>query len=142
MVNDLDMENEELDMEKVKIKYEKSKGYEVEKWDAELYDVLGKKLEGSALVTLLDTPDMRGFEVWRRLRKDCNSTSPAMALKALVDIIVPAKVKQERELPKAIDAWSVKVTKVQRDHGEKLGSKMKTAIVNAMCPNSMIESIY
>jgi len=45
-------------------------------------------------------------------------------------------------LPKAIDSWSVKVTKVQKDHGEKLGPKMKIAIVTAMCPSSMIESIY
>ena len=59
-------------------------------------------------MTLQTVDNMCGFEVWRLLRRECNPTSPAMALKALVEFLVPQKVQNEKELGKAIDAWSVK----------------------------------
>ena len=104
--------------------------------------MLAKKLDGDALMTLKTVENMCGFEVWRLLRKECNPTPPAMALKALVEILVPQKIVNEKDLGKAIDAWSVKVAKVMKDHGEKLGPKLKIAIITAMCPNSMVELIY
>ena len=136
------MLEDEVEMDIAAKNFPKNKGYEAEKWDGELYNVLSKKLKGSALVTLQDTESMSGFEVWRKLRREFNPISPAMALKALVDVLVPTKIMHEKDLARAIDAWSVKMTKIQKDHGEKIGSKLKIAIVTAMFPSSMIEYIY
>ena len=138
----VEMEEEKADMTVVKGLYTEEDGYKVDKWKTELYEVMGKKLEGRALITLKNVEDMDGFEVWRLLRRECNSTSPAMALKALVEVLVPPKIGHEKDLNKALDEWSIKVAKVKKDHGEELNSKLKIAIVTSMVPNSMLEVIY
>jgi len=65
-----------------------------------------------------------------------------MVLRALVEVVVPKKTTGIRSLSKDIDAWEVRVKKVLKDHGEKLGPKLKIAIITAMCPDDMIENIY
>ena len=137
-----EMEEDKLDLKEMAGMWTVEDGYEVEKWSTELYEVLAKKLEGDALMTLRSVGKMCGFEVWRLLRRECNPTSPAMALKALVEILVPQKVQNEKDLGRAIDAWSVKAAKVAKDHGDMLNPKLKIAIITAMCPNAMVELIY
>jgi len=118
--------------------------YDVAKMSVELYDAMGKKLEGHALTTLRNVDDMNGMEVWRILQKDCNPTSPVMLLRALVELVVPKKSTSARTLAKDIDEWEVKVKKSIQDHGEDggLSEKLQIAIVTAMCPNDMVETIY
>ena len=119
-------------------------GYEIVKMATELYDILGKKLDGHALTSLRNVEDFNGFEVWRILQKGCNPTSPVMLLRALVGLVVPKRSTSERTVSKDIDEWEVKVKKVVRDHGTQgeLGMKLKIAIVTAMCPANMVETIY
>ena len=104
----------------------------LETWSTELYDVLAKKLNGDALITLQNVSSMCGFEVRRLLHRGCNPTSPGMALKALIEVIVPQRVANERELSKAIDSWSIRVAKINTDHGEEIGERLKIAVVAAM----------
>ena len=120
----------------------KEKGYYLEDWSTQLYEILSDKLVGNALTTLRNVPEMCGFEVWRLLSRSCNPTSPAMALKALVDILVPTKIRDPADLSRSIDAWSIQVAKVAKDHGEEPSPGMKVAIVTSMCPTSMLELIY
>jgi hypothetical protein len=117
---------------------------DVDKMAVEIYDALGKKLDGHALTTLRNVPDMNGLEVWRILQKDCNPTSPVMLLRALVGLVVPKKSASARTLAKDIDEWEVKVKKSFQDHGDdgKISEKLQIAIVTAMCPNDMMETIY
>jgi hypothetical protein len=68
-----------------------------------------------------------------------------MALKALVEVLTPAKVVSEKDLNKAIATWMLKLSKFAKDHGEwceRLGPKLKIAIVTAMCPLTIVEMIY
>jgi len=118
--------------------------YFITKWTLELYEVLAKKLVGGALLTLRSVEGMCGFEVWRLLYREYNPTSPAMALRDLVQVLTPAKVLHERDLGKAIDAWTLKLTRLKKEHGEEydLKDKLKIAIVAGMCPSSMLESLY
>ena len=140
-VEDIEKQEGAVDMVELGDKFP---NHEVEKFATELYDVLGKKLDGHALTTLRNVPDMNGLEVWRILQKDCNPTSPVMLLRALVGLVVPKKSASERTLGKDIDEWEVKVKKSVSDHGPDggLGEKLKIAIVTAMCPNNMVETIY
>jgi hypothetical protein len=123
--------------------FKMERGYDLEKWAIELYDALGKKLDGDALTTLQNVELMNGFEVWRLLQKESNPTSPAMVLRALVGVVVPKKTASIRTLSKDIDSWEVKMKKMIKDHGvEKFGDKLKIAIITAMCPDEMLETIY
>ena len=89
---------------------------DITRWATELYEVLGKKLEGPPLVTLKDVDGMDGFEVWRLLHRKNNSMSPAMALKSLVEVLVPQKILHEQHVHKALDEWSIKEKKFVREH--------------------------
>ena len=124
------------DIDEFEDKYSIAKGYHIKKWTNELYEVLTKKLTGDALLTLRNVEGMCGFEVWRLLYREFNPTSPARALKDLVDVLTPVKVLHEKDLGKAIDAWHLKLTKLKKDHGNEydIGDKLKVAIVTAMCP--------
>ena len=119
IVDQCEMDDDEIDMKALKIKH-KDVG-ELEKWSSEFYEILAKKLEGDALTTLKGVEEKRnGFEVWRLLRKEFNPTSPAMALRSLMDVLLPKQVANEKDLCKAIDVWLLKVSKLKRDHSEGL----------------------
>ena len=60
MLENLEMLEDEVEMDIAALNFPENKGYEAEKWDGELYNVLSKKLKGSALVTLQDTESMSG----------------------------------------------------------------------------------
>ena len=128
----------------VRLKMSEDDAYCVGRWSIELYEVLAKKLTGGALLTLRSVENMCGFEVWRLLYREYNPTSPAMALRDLVQVLTPAKVMYERDLGKAIDAWSLKLTRLKKEHGieYELKDKLKIAIVAGMCPSSMLETLY
>ena len=106
--------------------------------------MLSDKLTGAALLTLRNVEDFCGFTVWRLLFRESNPTSPAMAVKDLIDAMMPKKVALEKDLGKSLDAWSIRLTKLKKDHGPEfdLSNKMKIGIATAMCPNSMTEGIY
>jgi len=126
------------------ITFSQRNGYEIEQMATELYDILGKKLDGHALTSLRNVEGMNGFEVWRILQKGSNPTSPVMLLRALVGLVVPKRSASERTLGRDIDEWEVKVKKVVRDHGKpgQLPPKLMIAILTAMCPSNMVETIY
>ena len=146
LVDEHEKLEDEMSIDDMKKKYKKIQGNVIEKWSSEFYEILAKKLEGDALTTLQGVEDTRcGFEVWRRMRKEFNPTSPAMALKALVEVLTPTKVVSEKDLNKAIANWMLKLSKFAKDHGEwceRLGPKLKIAIVTAMCPLTIVEMIY
>jgi len=134
IVEHIEMEDNEIDIKELQKKY---KDVDIERWASEFYEILAKKLEGDALTTLKGVEENRnGFEVWRLLCKEFNPTSPAMELRALMEVFLPKQIAHEKDLCKAIDVWMLKVSKMKRDHGEGL------AIVTSMCPSAIVELIY
>ena len=119
-----------------------AEGYETVKWSLEFFEILGKKLDDHGLTMHENVEEMNGLEVWRVLQRECNPRSPAMVLRALSELVTPKKSMSDKTLGKDIDEWEVKVKKVLTDHGERLGEKLKIAIVTAMCPGNMVETIY
>ena len=145
VIEEIETEEEELDMSEVKGRFEEIEGYYVEEWSAELYEILGNKLEGTALTKLRNVEDCNGFETWRVIRMACNSSSPAMCLKSLVDVVCPERARDEKDAGKRIEEWEIMVAKVNKESGGKdkeLGDKLKIAIVTSICPKNMTESIY
>jgi hypothetical protein len=142
VLESIEMDMNEVDIDKLKKKFKIKDGFHVGKIAAELYEALGLKLEGAALTMVRNIENFNGIEAWRILRRECNSSSPAMCLKSLVEIICPGRSADEKEAGRRIDEWEIKVSKAARDHQEALGDKMKIAILTSMCPKSMTESIY
>ena len=91
---------------------------------------------------LRNVGNYNGFEAWRMIRRECNSSSPAMCLKSLVEVVCPGRAHDEKEAGRLIEEWEIAVAKVSKEYKEKLGDNMKIAIVTSICPTSMIESIY
>ena len=139
VIEAVEMRENEVDIPSLK---EEFKDEDISKLSTELYEALVRKLDGHATTSLKNVQDMNGFEVWRVLRKECNPTSPVMALKALVDVVTTKKVKSEKELGRAIDELEVKMNRIARDHGETIGPKLKIAIVASLCPIGLVEAIY
>ena len=142
IIQKIEMSKDELEVQKIKEEFPENQEYYVDKWSSELYEVLGLKLNGTALTLLRNVADFNGFEIWRILRKECNSSSPSMCLKQLVEVVCPGRARDEKEAGRKIEEWEIAVAKVLKEHNEELGSKLKIAIITSICPKSMTEAIY
>ena len=68
-------------MNELKIYYTEDKGYKLDTWSKQLYEVLGIKLESTAFSILKSVEHGNGFGEWRRLRTEAKPTTPVGALK-------------------------------------------------------------
>ena len=115
---------------------------EVEKAAGELYDLLCLCLKGDPLVLVQGVTSMNGFEAWGRLYMRHNPITPARALKAMIAVMVPSKIKDVRELPNEIEKWETKVLNLKREYNEALSERMKVAAITSMCPNDVQDLIF
>ncbi len=70
-----------------------------------------------------------GFMAWRNLYKRFNPTTPAKVLAVMMEVLSPPKMPDQKHVPKAIDAWDIKVATLQREFNERLSDRMKTALM-------------
>ena len=116
--------------------------YEVERWGAELYDVLCALVGGEALTIVRAESGMNGFMAWKSLYRRYNPITPAKALAVMMEVMNPPKEKEASRVPKAIDEWDMKVAVLQREFNEKLSDRMKTALMLSMCPPDLQDVLY
>jgi hypothetical protein len=60
----------------------------------------------------------------------------------MIKAVTPPKVKQLAQLATAIERWELKVYQLEREHGEKMSSKMKTAVLTGMCPQDIQDVVF
>ncbi len=113
-----------------------------EHWGAEFYDLLCSLTSGEALTIVRTEMSMNGFLAWKGLYKRFNPITPAKALAEMKEVMNPPKVSDPTRVPKAIDDWVVKVAMLQREFGEKLSDRMKTALMLSMCPPGLQDILY
>ena len=114
----------------------------LDQWGAEFYDLLCSLTSGEALTIVRAETSMNGFLAWNGLYKRFNPIEPAKALAVMMEVMNPPKVSDPNRVPKAIDDWDVKVAMLQREFGEKLSDRMKTALMLSMCPPVLQDILY
>ena len=85
---------------------------------------------------------MNGFEAWGKLYRRHNPVTPARALRAMISVMVPPKVKDVRELPNEIEKWEGRLLTLQREYKETLSERMKVAAVTSMCPGDVQDLVF
>ena len=108
----------------------------------ELYDVLCMLLSGEPSLLIQGVRDFDGFQAWHKLVRKYSPITPARSLMCMIEAVTPFKVKQLAQLPAAIERWELKVYQLEREHGEKMSGKMKTAVLTAMCPQDIQDVVF
>jgi hypothetical protein len=86
--------------------------------------------------------DVDGFQAWHKLIRKYSPITPARSLMCMIEVVTPPKVKQLAQLPAAIERWELKVYQLEREHGEKMSGKMKTAVLTSMCPQDIQDVVF
>ena len=97
---------------------------------------------GEGLAIIRGVPDMNGFIAWKRMYSRFNPTTPAKAIAAMLEFMNPRRVVDVHQIPKAIDAWELKLIAMEKEFGEKPSERMKIALVMAMLPAEMQDMLF
>ena len=108
----------------------------------ELFDVLCMLLGGEPSLLIQGVRDFDGFQAWHRLIRKYSPVTPARSLMCMIDAVTPPKVKHLAQLATAIERWELKVYQLEREHGEKMSSKLKTAVLTGMCPQDIQDVVF
>ena len=90
---------------------------------------------------LLHNCNYNGAEAWRRLTKRYSPSSPLRAMQLMMQVIAPEKAKSVTDVRNIIEKWVSRVFMLQRDFEEKVGSKMKAAILISILPTDLLDSL-
>jgi len=104
-----------------------------ERLSGELFNVISTTVKGEPL-QLLHNCDFNGAEAWRRLSKRYSPSTPLRAMQLMIQVVNPGKSKNLKDIQSHIDRWEARVLALERDFKEKVGSKMKAAILISMLP--------
>ena len=108
----------------------------------ELCDVLCMLLGGEPSLLIQGVRGFDGFKAWHKLIRKYSPITPARSLMCMIEAVTPPKVKQLAQLPSAIERWELKVYQLEREHGEKMSGKMKTAVLTSMCPQDIQDVVF
>ena len=97
VIEETEMMDDEVNLDTLRLQFVEEDKYYVERWPIELYEILGLKVEGVPLTILRNIRKYNGFEAWRMIRKESNSSSPAMCLKSLVGVVCPGRARNEKK---------------------------------------------
>jgi hypothetical protein len=138
---------EEVEKEKDEIKEEDLTDEEMEDGNvgdisAELYDLLCTTVKGEALTIMKTVEEFCGFKAWQRLYAKYNPKTTARAIKLLAEVCSPGAVKGLHEVETAISNWKNKVKILEKEFDEKLGERMRIAILTSMLPTSIQDHVF
>ena len=115
---------------------------QVDRWGSELYSVLTSLMSGEALMVVRGVPNGNGWEAWSKLFNRYDPKTPARALMSLLGAMNPRKVKDIRELSKAVEEWEVKCKNLMAEHNIDVGDQIKTALLTSMVPVDLQDHIF
>jgi hypothetical protein len=79
---------------------------------------------------------------WAKLKACFDPQTPAKALVSMLAVMSPKKVKEVCYLAAAVEDSEVKVKALGADHDVTLDSKIKSAVLTAMCPEEFQNFIF
>lgn len=71
-----------------------------------------------------------------------NPNTPAKALSLMMQVMSPKIQSDPNRIPQAIEEWDLKVLSLEKEFGEKLSERMKTALMLSMCPGDLQDMMY
>ena len=87
---------------------------------AQLFGIICLLVEGEAATIVHSVTSLDGLVAWRRLHERFNPRTPARALKVLMEVVNPTRVKQLKDVPSSIQAWERQVVTLERGFGQTL----------------------
>ena len=115
---------------------------EEERWGGEVYANLSQLVSGESMTILQSVGTGNGWAAWWRLARRFDPRTPARALRAMMLAMQPKKVKDIRELPRAVEEWEMRVSNLLKDHNLKLDDQIKTALLTSMLPVDFQDSVF
>ena len=116
------------------------------KYGAEMFAILCELTggEANAVVRGVNFKGMGhcGFCAFYALNQRFNPKTPARTLQFLQLVVNPPKVKDIRLLPKAIEDWEARQSKLKSEFGESLSENLTTAIFTSMLPTDLQEMVF
>ena len=114
---------------------------DVKKYGAELYNLLVTLVSGEALTVVRGIPG-DGWEAWHRLLVRFDPKTPARALRMMMTVMQPKKVKDIRELQSAVVEWEGRVKQLEVEHGITVDEKIQLALLTGMIPNEFQDYVF
>jgi hypothetical protein len=115
---------------------------QVEKIGHELYAMLSSLVSGEAMTVIRGVLTGDGWLAWAKLSARFDPRTPAKALMSMLSVMNPKKVKEVRFLSAAVEDWEVKVKGLGAEHDITIDSKIKSAVLTAMCPEEVQNLIF
>ena len=128
------VDEDNLDIETVEV--------DVPTLSAELYDVLCQACQGEAMSCVRSVDDMLGLTAWSKLYTKFNPRTMAKAIRLVVAVTNPPKIKELKISESEWGKWEGKVKVLEKDFGERFSELVRLGIVTAMTPESIQEFIY
>lgn len=101
---------------------------------AELFSVLTLLTKGEANQIVRSVEDLNGYAAWKKLYDRFNPKTPASLTAAWREVVRPKRVRDLREVSKAIESWEAKVVLLKREHGEEPTPGLKASLLLEMLP--------
>ena len=115
---------------------------ETDRRGAELYAVLTTLVSGEAMMILRGVPEGDGWRGWWKMAQRFDPKTPARALRSMISVMQPKKVKDPRDLAKVVEEWEVKIKRLKIDHDMELDDKILSALLISMLPHDLQDNVF
>ncbi len=117
-------------------------GDKVEKYSAEIYDLMCQSISGEPLQIIRAVDDMEGLDAWAKLAGKYSPKSLAIAVRLVGMVTNPPRVTDLSKAEMELDKWEDMVKTLRRDFKDNFSDTVKVGIVTTMMPTSVQELIY
>ena len=109
----------------------------------QMYDILCQQVEGGEgfLILKAMTATAHGFEAWNKLYCKYNPTTFSRGLQLLSKVVNPGRLSKYSDVESGIALWQEKVETLERQFGESLSPKMKSAILLNAMPTGLQDQV-
>jgi len=109
----------------------------------QMYDILCQQVEGGEgfLILKAMTATAHGFEAWNKLYCKYNPTTFSRGLQLLSKVVNPGRLTKYSDVESGIALWQEKVETLERQFGESLSPKMKSAILLNAMPTGLQDQV-
>ena len=114
----------------------------VTKIGAELYSLLVSLLSDEALMVVRGVVGGNGWEAWQKLAARFDPRTPARALRAMMLVMQPKKVKDVREMQSAVEEWEIRIKQLKVEHEIDVDDRIKVALLTGMLPADFQDYVF
>ena len=114
----------------------------VTKMGAELYSLLVSLLSGEALMVVRGVVGGNGWEAWQKLAARFDPRTPARALRAMMLVMQPKRVKEAREMQSAMEEWEIRIKQLMAEHEIHLDVRINVALLTGMLPAGFHDYVF